>query len=100
MSDLKLFFATDIHGSEVSLRKFLNAAHFYKADVILMGGDITGKMIIPVVREAPDRFRATVFGHEYEVDSTGLPPLRKLISDAGYYVLEAEPDEEIGRAHV
>ena len=32
----KLFFATDVHGSERTWRKFLNAAAFYHADVLVM----------------------------------------------------------------
>ena len=35
-----LFFATDLHGSEVCFRKFVNAARFYNADVLVLGGDI------------------------------------------------------------
>ncbi|MDT7629860.1 MAG: uncharacterized protein QOI50_1790, partial [Pseudonocardiales bacterium] len=42
MADTKLFFATDIHGSDTCMRKFLNAARFYGCDVVVMGGDITG----------------------------------------------------------
>lgn len=49
MADRKIYFATDIHGSEVCLRKFLNAAKFYDCDTMIMGGDITGKMIVPIV---------------------------------------------------
>ena len=51
MADRKIYFATDIHGSEVCLRKFLNAAKFYECDTIIMGGDITGKMIVPIEDE-------------------------------------------------
>ncbi|HEX8005509.1 MAG TPA: hypothetical protein VF482_03680 [Trebonia sp.] len=51
MADRKIYFATDIHGSEVCLRKFLNAAKFYGCDTLIMGGDITGKMIVPRVRD-------------------------------------------------
>ena len=38
----KLFFATHIHGSDVCLRKFLNAGKFYEADLLITGGDMTG----------------------------------------------------------
>jgi len=34
---VKVFFATDIHGSEICWRKFLNAAAFYKADAVILG---------------------------------------------------------------
>ena len=46
---MKVFFATDIHGSEVCWRKFLNSAAFYKADLVVLGGDVTGKVMIPIV---------------------------------------------------
>ena len=46
---MKIFFATDIHGSEVCWRKFLNSAAFYKADMVILGGDVTGKVMIPIV---------------------------------------------------
>ena len=41
---MKVFFATDIHGSEICWRKFLNAAAFYKADMVVLGGDVTGSL--------------------------------------------------------
>ena len=47
---MRIFFATDIHGSEVCWRKFLNAGKFHKADVLIMGGDMTGKAMVPIVR--------------------------------------------------
>jgi Icc-related predicted phosphoesterase len=45
---VRIFFATDIHGSEVCWRKFLNAAAFYKADLVILGGDVTGKVMVPI----------------------------------------------------
>lgn len=50
MADFNLFFATDIHGSETCWRKFLNAAQAYHADVLVLGGDLTGKVIVPIYR--------------------------------------------------
>ena len=61
----RLFFATDIHGSERTYRKFINAGKFYEADVIIMGGDISGKLMIPIIQEEtattgpPSRDRCT-----------------------------------------
>ena len=57
-----VFFATDVHGSERTWRKFLNAAAFYQADVLVMGGDVMGKLVIPVIRGADGRHRATIHG--------------------------------------
>lgn len=49
---LRLFYATDIHGSEPCFLKFLNAAAFYHCSLLIMGGDITGKMLVPLVRSS------------------------------------------------
>jgi Icc-related predicted phosphoesterase len=46
----KVFYVTDIHGSEICWRKFLNAGTFYQADVVIVGGDITGKATVPTIR--------------------------------------------------
>ncbi len=48
----RLFYACDIHGSEPTYRKFLNAAKFYEVDALMFGGDLMGKLLIPIVRDA------------------------------------------------
>ena len=45
----RIFFATDVHGSEQCFRKWLNAARVYDAQVLVLGGDITGQIIVPLV---------------------------------------------------
>lgn len=47
--DLTLFYVADIHGSDVCFRKWLNAGRFYGADVLVIGGDLTGKVLLPIV---------------------------------------------------
>ncbi|MEO5940942.1 MAG: metallophosphoesterase [Candidatus Limnocylindrales bacterium] len=90
---IKVFYATDIHGSERCFRKFINAGAFYGADVLIMGGDITGKMIVPIVEESAGRFVAEVFGQTRRFDETELPGIQRLIGDAGYYAARMTPDE-------
>ena len=46
---MKIFFVTDLHGSEICWKKFLNAGSFYGADVVILGGDVTGKAMVPLV---------------------------------------------------
>jgi Icc-related predicted phosphoesterase len=93
MADRKIYFATDIHGSEVCLRKFLNAGKFYGCDTIIMGGDITGKMIVPIVDRGQGIHTATLYGRKLEVTDEGVAKLRKTITDAGYYAYETTPEE-------
>jgi uncharacterized protein len=85
LKESKIFFATDIHGSDRCFRKFLNAGKFYGVDAIVLGGDITGKMIVPVVEEGAGRYYAQLFGRKRVVDADGLAGLNKFIADAGFY---------------
>src|SRR3954464_3335182 len=48
MADLTIFYVADIHGSDVCFRKWLNAAAFYGADVLIIGGDLTRKVLLPI----------------------------------------------------
>jgi len=65
----RLFFATDLHGSDICFRKFIGAAKYYDVDVLILGGDITGKMIVPIVRQRDDTFRAEFLGNDIVVRS-------------------------------
>ncbi len=91
----RVFFATDVHGSEICFKKFVNAAKFYKSDVLVLGGDVTGKMIIPVVNTQGE-YRATFLGQEEKARSkSALDALLRRISDAGFYPYHTtQPDYE------
>jgi Icc-related predicted phosphoesterase len=69
---LRLFYASDIHGSEKCFLKFINAARFYGIDVLVLGGDLTGKVVIPVVRQGADRYVAQFQGEAHLIDGVRL----------------------------
>ena len=52
---IKLFFVTDVHGSNVCYRKFLNALPIYGVDMAVMLGDLTGEVLVPLVAKGPDK---------------------------------------------
>ncbi len=90
----KIFYATDVHGSERTWRKFLNAAKFYGADVLIMGGDVMGKLVIPIIREAAGAHRATIHGRVERADAeTGAAALESRIADLGFYHVRMDEDE-------
>jgi uncharacterized protein len=60
---MKLYFVTDLHGSEICWKKFLNAGRFYQADVVILGGDITGKAMVPIVQRADGTWIASLQDH-------------------------------------
>jgi Icc-related predicted phosphoesterase len=94
MAETRLLFATDVHGSSKCFRKFINAAPVYRADVLVLGGDLAGKAIQTIVREAGNRWRCRFMGVDYLLeDGPDLEALEHLIEDHGYYPYRAEPGE-------
>jgi uncharacterized protein len=90
----RLFFVTDVHGSDRCFRKFLNAGKFYNAGVLILGGDITGKMIVPIIRQANGTYKSNHAGSEITLKSKEeADALAKTIRDSGYYPYFAEPKE-------
>jgi hypothetical protein len=90
---MKVFFATDIHGSEVCWRKFLNAAAFYKADVVILGGDVTGKVMVPIVADG-GHWKVTVRGQAYALETQQeLEDIQRQIRNSGSYPAIVSPDE-------
>jgi hypothetical protein len=90
---LRIFFATDIHGSDVCWRKFLNAGAFHKADVLVMGGDMTGKAMVPITVDH-GRWRVTLQEQEHLLASEDeAAAMEKRIRDRGYYPIRLTPDE-------
>jgi hypothetical protein len=90
---LKIFFATDIHGSEICWKKFLNAAAFYKADMVILGGDVTGKAMVPIL-QYQGYWELTLNGERIRVESrTELDEIQRKIRDRGSYPTILAPDE-------
>ena len=90
----RLFFATDIHGSERTFRKFINAGKFYNVNVIVMGGDIQGKLMIPIIKESHGHHRATVQGRvERLTTEDELKTLTNKLDILGFYYKIMEEDE-------
>jgi len=91
---MKVFFATDIHGSETCWRKFLNAAAFYKADMVILGGDVTGKVMVPIVSLQPGHWEVTFGGQRIQLDTQAeLDNIKRKIRDRGYYPAVMSGDE-------
>ncbi len=90
---MKIFFATDIHGSEICWRKFLNAAAFYKADVVILGGDVTGKVMIPIVAHQ-GYWQVTLRGESQRMETREeLAEVERQIRNRGSYPAIVTPDE-------
>src|ERR1700683_4315308 len=89
---LRIFFATDIHGSDRCFRKFLAAATVYQADVLILGGDIAGKGLVPVVANNVDLV-AEVHGQTTAVPVAREKQLLDDLNATGFYGVRMTPPE-------
>lgn len=94
MIPTRVFFTSDVHGSEICFMKFLNAAKFYQANVVILGGDITGKLIIPIIEQSDGTFTADFLGkQEVMKNDKERVALEKNVRDSGYYPYRTTPNE-------
>src|SRR5512139_3255096 len=89
-----LFFATDVHGSDTCWRKFIAAAKFYGADLLVLGGDMTGKALVPIIAQGNSTHKATLLEQEFVLEGEGeVRDMEKKIKSRGYYPIRTTPDE-------
>jgi uncharacterized protein len=88
----RLFFASDLHGSQPTFRKFLTAASFYDVDALIFGGDLMGKALVPIVRR-DGTFHATFQGRDHAFERDGLAAFTAAVEQPGFYWRVFEPDE-------
>ncbi len=91
---MKLFFATDVHGSEICWKKFISAAKFYEVDVLILGGDMTGKAIVPIIAQGGDKYKVTLLEQESILEGKeAVEKMAATIQNRGYYPYVTTPDE-------
>lgn len=91
---LKIFYAADIHGSEKCWGKFLNAAKYYDVDVLIMGGDLAGKALIPIVRRPDGTWEAELLGRHAVLSSAEeVAEFEKHVRFNGFYPYQCDRDE-------
>ena len=90
----KVFYTTDVHGSTVVFKKFINAAKFYDVEVLILGGDMVGKMIIPIVEQASGHYGANYLGKVYDIASEDeLVKAELNFENSGLYPIRVTPEE-------
>jgi hypothetical protein len=96
--ELAIFFATDLHGSNVCFKKFVNAGKFYGATVLILGGDVTGKMMVPIARQEDGSYLTSFAGKDVRLKTDDeVASFEARISDMGFYpkVMSEEEFQEL-----
>jgi len=94
MKMTRILYGSDFHGSDIVFRKFISSGLQYKANALIVGGDVTGKAMIPVIHQGSGRYVADLFGAD-QIATTAdeLEKLKKHISNVGFYPIVLEKDE-------
>jgi Icc-related predicted phosphoesterase len=90
---LRIYYASDVHGSELCWKKFLNAARHYEAGVLIMGGDLTGKAMVPIVRSNGTAVAEVVGERRTARSEDERAALEAAIRANGFYPLEIDPEQ-------
>lgn len=94
MSDVTIFYAADLHGADVCFKKWLKAGEFYGADVIVIGGDLTGKILLPMYEQSNGRIRVSWQGRENLLEGDDqVDDFRRTARTEGTYTVRTTPEE-------
>jgi Icc-related predicted phosphoesterase len=91
---MRLYYASDIHGSRKCWLKFLATPKYYGADVIIIGGDITGKFIVPMIRKPDGRVETVFMGRKRKLKKEDeVEKIKEQMANAGQYGVDMTQDE-------
>jgi Icc-related predicted phosphoesterase len=90
---LRIYYASDVHGSDVLWKKFLNAGKHYGCSHLIMGGDLMGKAIVPII-QTNGSHSAWVVGEERRATTPEeLDEIVRAIRLNGFYPFHTTPEE-------
>lgn len=91
----RVFYASDVHGSDVAWRKFLAAPRFYAVAALVMGGDLTGKALVPVVLGVDGRWRSFLNGERLLGDLGEVERHEQSLAVNGFYGYRCDEAEQL-----
>ncbi|MCJ7668317.1 MAG: metallophosphoesterase [Anaerolineae bacterium] len=98
MARTRFMFATDLHGSETVWRKFLNTAKIYDLDALILSGDMTGKLMVPIIKQPEGKYKSHLLDKDYTLTEEEIPDFAKQVRMLSYlpYITTPEEAERIG----
>ncbi len=92
----KIFFSVDVHGSTLVWRKWITARSAYGANVLIFAGDLTGKVLVPIVSRRDGTYTATYFGRKWVLksDAEVREFMTRLENAGAYYKVVTEEELE------
>jgi Icc-related predicted phosphoesterase len=89
----RFMFATDLHGSETVWRKFLNSAKIFQCDALVLSGDMTGKVMAPIIKQPDGTHKATLLNEDYVLKDEDIEEFKKKCRMLCYIPYVTTPEE-------
>ena len=97
---MRVFFAVDVHGATTVWRKWITAVTMYEAQALILAGDLTGKALVPIIRQKDGAYKTAYFGQTWVLrNEEEIKDIERKLSNGGVYYLRCEPEfvEELKR---
>jgi Icc-related predicted phosphoesterase len=90
----RIFFSVDVHGSTLVWRKWIKAQELYKANTLILSGDLTGKVLVPIIKHSDGSWTARYFGSRWVMKSEGeVRAFEERLEGSGAYYVRVEEKE-------
>jgi len=92
----RIFFSVDVHGSTLVWRKWITARSIHSANILILAGDLTGKVLVPIIKRRDGTYTASYFGKKWVLKTEGdLKEFMERLENAGaYYRIVTEEELE------
>ncbi|MEM3886378.1 MAG: metallophosphoesterase [Candidatus Methanomethylicia archaeon] len=90
----KIFFSVDVHGSTLVWRKWIKAHEIHKPDVLILAGDLTGKVLVPIVEQSDGTYSAKYFGKKWTLKKEDeIKEFESRLENSGVYFIRITKNE-------
>jgi Icc-related predicted phosphoesterase len=90
----RIFFAVDVHGSTLVWRKWIGVPEVYKANVLILAGDLTGKVLVPIIKQPDGTYTASYFGRRWVLKTEAeIREMEEKLENAGAYYIRVTREE-------
>ncbi|MEL9908556.1 MAG: phosphoesterase [Desulfurococcus sp.] len=90
----KIFFSVDVHGSSIVWRKWIRAVEMYNVNVLILAGDLTGKVLVPIIKHSDGSWTTRYFGKKWMFKTEGeVREFEDRLEGAGVYYVRVDEKE-------
>jgi Icc-related predicted phosphoesterase len=88
---MRVFFAVDVHGATTVWRKWITAVGMYEADALILSGDLTGKALVPIIKQEDSSYRCAYFGQIWTLKTEEeILEMERKLSNGGLYSVRCD----------